>query len=47
MIKHEKLDDDVYRTTYENGLSVIVNYRNEAVTVGGETIEAEHYKVKG
>jgi len=45
--EHKKLDEGVYQTTYENGLSVIVNYRNEPVTVNGVTIEAEHYDVKG
>lgn len=46
IISHTKLAEGVYKTTYENGKSVIVNYSNEDVTVEGETIAAEQYKIK-
>ncbi|SMF80635.1 hypothetical protein SAMN05661091_1859 [Paenibacillus uliginis N3/975] len=44
---HEKLSERVYRTTYESGLQVIVNYRKEAVTVEGKTIQGNGYIVEG
>jgi len=44
---HQKLADGVYRTTFENGKSVYVNYGSEPATVDGVTIEAENYKVEG
>ena len=30
---HEKLTDDVYRTTYANGTQVTVDYQNETVEI--------------
>lgn len=44
---HEKIAEDVFRTVYENGLQVIVNYRDEPFTVDGTTISARDYEVKG
>ncbi|MEK5494035.1 DUF5696 domain-containing protein [Paenibacillus sp. FSL R7-0297] len=44
---HEKLADGVYKSTYENGLSVIVNYNRTAVLAEGRTIEAESYITGG
>ena len=38
---HEKLTDDVYKTVYENGRAVYVNYRNEAVIVDGISVEGK------
>ncbi|MGG3280130.1 DUF5696 domain-containing protein [Paenibacillus solani] len=43
---HDELSERVYRTTYENGVHVIVNYRNEAVTVDGRTIPSKGYIVE-
>ena len=37
---HEKLMEDVYRSTFSNGTVVIVNYRNKAVEVDGIQIPA-------
>lgn len=42
---HEKLAENVYRTTFENGVQVIVNYNNEAVNIQGMVIEGKGYKV--
>lgn len=44
---HEKLDDGVYKTDYENGVYVIVNYNRSAVHVDGQQIEAESYITGG
>jgi len=40
---HEKLADGVYRTTYDNGYAVVVNYNNTPIQVGGLTIDAYGY----
>ena len=42
---HERLQKDVFKTTYANGTSVIVNYSDEAVTIDTVTVEANSYKV--
>ncbi|MFW6287950.1 MAG: DUF5696 domain-containing protein, partial [bacterium] len=42
--KHEKLRDGVYKTTYENGSEIIVNYNQDDVTINEVTINAESYK---
>lgn len=47
IISHEKLSEDVFKTTYENGIYVIVNYNDSKVTIDGETIEAEGYITGG
>ena len=47
IINHEILAEDVTRTTFENGVKVVVNYNNEAVTLDdGTVIEAVNYKVQ-
>jgi len=47
IVLHEKLGEGVYRTQYENGISVTVNYGDRQASVGGVTIEPEHYVVEG
>ncbi|MGN7761361.1 DUF5696 domain-containing protein [Paenibacillus sp. 22594] len=44
---HEKLADGVYKSTYENGVYVVVNYNRTAVLAEGRTIEAESYITGG
>lgn len=44
---HEKLADGVYKSTYEGGMSVIVNYNRTPVTAEGRTVEAESYITGG
>lgn len=44
---HEKLADGVYRTTFENGGAVIVNYNRTAVTAGRVTVGAQDFAVIG
>ena len=43
MTDHERLARDVYKTTYESGDAVVVNYSAEAVTVDGVTIPATDF----
>ncbi|MCA0755168.1 hypothetical protein KP806_08915 [Paenibacillus sp. N4] len=43
---HDKLQDGVYRTTFENGAAVVVNYNDEAADVLGERIPALGYLVR-
>lgn len=45
MVGHSKIGDDVYKTDYEKGISVIVNYNKEPVTANGIYVEAEGYKI--
>lgn len=47
IVSHEKLADGVYKTGYENGFYVIVNYNAAPVTAGGVTIEAEGFTTGG
>ncbi|MDQ8735659.1 DUF5696 domain-containing protein [Paenibacillus sp. LHD-38] len=44
---HEKLSEGVFKTVYENGAYVIVNYNRSQVTAGGRTVEAESYITGG
>ncbi len=46
--KHEQIAEDVYKTTYENGTSIFVNYSDEDYSAQGIKIAAQDYlKVKG
>ena len=47
MVRHEKLAGDVVKVTYENGMSVIINYTEEAYTADGVTVPALDYVVTG
>ncbi|MDQ0112759.1 DUF5696 domain-containing protein [Paenibacillus harenae] len=47
MTDHEKLAEQVYKTEYGNGVSVIVNYSDEPYEYEGTMIEANHYGVRG
>ena len=40
MTDHERVAFNVYKTTYENGDAVVVNYSGESVTVDGVTVPA-------
>lgn len=44
---HEVLGDDVYRTVYDNGIYVIVNYGLETANIDGYTIEPQSYITGG
>lgn len=48
IVDHGKLQAEVYKTTYENGVSVIVNYSDQKVSLDGLEIPAKGFiKVKG
>ena len=47
MIAHTVLENGVRRTSYENGISVIVNYNQYDVMVDGNRIQANGYYVIG
>ncbi|MBO0991683.1 DUF5696 domain-containing protein [Bacillus sp. SD088] len=46
MIGHEELARNVYKTTYENGTEVIVNYNRKAKEIDGVLIEGLDYLVQ-
>lgn len=45
--KHEQLAEGVYRTVYEDGTSIIVNYNDKPVKVKDITVDAESYWIGG
>lgn len=45
IVKHQKLEEGVYQTDYENGMSVIGNYNSDAVLVGGKEVAGGGYLV--
>ena len=47
MVNHERIDTNVARTTYANGVTVWVNYRRTDYAADGLTIPAMSYLVEG
>lgn len=47
IVKHERLENNVYKTTYEDGTAVIVNYSAEDVYVNEKCVKATSYIVVG
>ncbi|MFC5529468.1 DUF5696 domain-containing protein [Cohnella yongneupensis] len=47
IVSHEKLGEGVFKTVYENGKYVIVNYNRSEVQLDGKKIEAESYVTGG
>jgi hypothetical protein len=45
IIDHKKLSKKVYKTTYENGKSVIVNYNQDNIDINGIKIKGKDYKI--
>lgn len=45
ILRHEKLEDGVYRTTFEDGTQIVVNYNRNAVAYEGKTIAAQDFLV--
>ncbi len=39
IIAHEQLADNVFATTYANGMQIIVNYTETPFTIGDITVE--------
>jgi hypothetical protein len=46
IVNHEQVQPNVFKTTYENGTQIIVNYNQNAVTVDEQTIDKLDYAVK-
>ncbi|MCL2404494.1 MAG: DUF5696 domain-containing protein [Defluviitaleaceae bacterium] len=46
IVNHENIADNIFRTTYENGFQVIVNYRNEAFEYEGVSIPALNFAIR-
>ncbi|QGH33492.1 hypothetical protein GI584_05430 [Gracilibacillus salitolerans] len=44
---HESLEENVYKTTYNNDFYIIVNYGLEPVTIDGYTVEPQSYLTGG
>lgn len=42
---HARLAENVYQTTYENGVRILVNYGKDAVTMDGVTVPARDFAV--
>ncbi|MCK0470994.1 DUF5696 domain-containing protein [Halalkalibacter sp. APA_J-10(15)] len=47
IVAHEKLEEGVYKTVYSNGIYVIVNYNETAVSIDEMEIEAQGYMTGG
>lgn len=45
IVRHEAIQNDVFKTVYENGVSIIVNYGEAPVEIDGKTVEANNYLV--
>ncbi len=45
IVGHEKVKEDVYKTIYENGITVYVNYSSKKQEVDGHNIQANDYLV--
>lgn len=45
IVSHKKLEPSVYRTVYENGVEVVVNYSADVVVVDGDVVEPLSYVV--
>ncbi|QHW33752.1 hypothetical protein GZH47_25095 [Paenibacillus rhizovicinus] len=47
IVGHRNLADGVVETTFENGLSILINYNTTAVQVNGMSIGAESFRLGG
>lgn len=47
IVSHQKVAEGVYKTTFENEQSIIVNYGSQTADVDGTAVEAGNYKVVG
>lgn len=45
IVEHIKLDEDVARVTYSNGVQILINYSEKNYNYKGETVLAKDYKV--
>ncbi|VEU82808.1 DUF5696 domain-containing protein [Acholeplasma hippikon] len=47
LVNHERLQNNVYKVTYSNGLEIMINYNQYAVTVGTHHVTGMNYVVIG
>ncbi|MDQ0058571.1 DUF5696 domain-containing protein [Paenibacillus harenae] len=47
MMEHIRHQEGVVEVKYSNGSSIIVNYTDQAATVGGVTVAPQHYSIGG
>ena len=43
IVRHERLSEDFYRTTYDNGVQVLVNYSADSTEYAGQKIDGESF----
>ncbi|MEJ6951070.1 DUF5696 domain-containing protein [Natronospora cellulosivora (SeqCode)] len=43
IINHQRVSENLYKTSYENGVSILVNYNDHSVTYADNVIEARSY----
>jgi len=46
IVGHQKVGDELYKVTYDDGTKILVNYSDEAVVYEGVTVEAMDYVVE-
>ena len=47
IVGHEIVDEDVRKVSYDNGVTIYINYGNEAVSVDGAEVPAMSYRLEG
>ncbi|MBR6344925.1 MAG: hypothetical protein IKR70_04245 [Lachnospiraceae bacterium] len=47
IVDHQIIDDDVRRVVYDNGVSIILNYSDEEITLDGTVVPAKSYRLEG
>ena len=45
IVRHREMAQNVYQTTYANGIAVIVNYNDTGVQIDGREVDAKDYLV--
>ena len=47
IVDHQFISEDVRRGVYDNGVSIIVNYSDEEITLDGTVVPAKSYGLEG
>ncbi|MEJ6949730.1 DUF5696 domain-containing protein [Natronospora cellulosivora (SeqCode)] len=45
IVDHQRLEENVFKTVYSNGVAVIVNYNNYTVNIDGLEVKGENFRV--
>jgi len=45
MVEHERLSGDFVKVTYQNGLSIYINYSDKDIKIDNQTVQAKNYLV--